>query len=181
MLKQPSSRRKSGREEITLNLVPMMDTFVTLIAFLLYTMCFLSMVMVETPLPTANPQEVAEKLKEKPLQLTVSFRKDETEIWSAFQKIPAKKIKNTPEGALDLKAIHEALVAVKQKFPNENQVVLAPSGGMSYENIIGAMDVIRILDATDTPIFVKNATTGVDEPLKQLFPSVVFGNILGND
>jgi biopolymer transport protein ExbD len=103
MLKQPSSRRKSGREEITLNLVPMMDTFVTLIAFLLYTMAFLSMVMVETPLPTANPTDVAEKLKEKPLQLTISFRKDETEIWSPFQKIAAKKIKNLPEGALDLK------------------------------------------------------------------------------
>jgi len=181
MLKRPSSRSKSKGEQINLNLVPMMDTFVTLISFLLYTMAFLSMVMVETPLPTANPSEVAEKLKEKPLQLTVSFRKDETEIWSPFQKIAAKKIKNLPDGELDLKTLHDSLVAIKQKFPNENQVVLAPTGGMSYENIIASMDVIRILDAVDPPIFVKNATTGIDEPLKQLFPSVVFGNILGSD
>lgn len=181
MLRRPSARRKAGSEQIQLNLVPMMDTFVTLIAFLLYTMAFIVMTHVETPLPTANPKEVAEKLKEKPLQLTVSFRKDETEVWSAFQKIPAKKIPNTPEGTPDVLAIHQRLVEVKQQFPNEKQVVLAPNGSISYDSLVASMDGIRMLDATDPPIIVKNAETGVDEALKLLFPEVVFGNILSND
>lgn len=181
MLKRPSSRRKIIKEQISLNLVPMMDTFVTLIAFLLYTMVFIVMTHVETPLPTASPTEVAEKLKEKPLQLTVSFRKDETEIWSPFAKIVAKKIPNTPEGTPDVAAIHEKLVEVKQQFPNEKQVVLAPSGSISYDSLVAAMDGIRMLDAIDPPIIVKNAETGVDETLKHLFPEIVFGNILSND
>jgi len=181
MLKRPSSRRNSGDGQITLNLVPMMDTFVTLIGFLLYTMAFVAMVLVETPLPTASPNEVAEKLKEKPLQLTVSFRKEETEIWSPFQKIAPKVFKNLPDGGLDLKGIHEELVSVKKQFPKEDHVVLAPTGGMTYENIIAAMDSIRILDATDPAIFVKNEKTGMDEAQKLLFPQVVFGNILGSD
>ncbi|MBC7386827.1 MAG: biopolymer transporter ExbD [Cryobacterium sp.] len=181
MLRRPSSRRKSHGEQIALNLVPMMDTFVTLIAFLLYTMVFVVMTHVETPLPTASPTEVAEKLKEKPLQLTVSFRKDETEIWSPFSKIAAKKIPNTPEGTPDVAAIHARLVEVKQQFPNEKQVVLAPTGSTSYDSLVAAMDGIRMLDAIDPPIIVKNAKTGVDEALKLLFPEVIFGNILGND
>lgn len=181
MLKRPSSRRKVHREPIELNLVPMMDTFVVLIAFLLYTMVFVMMTHVETPLPTASPTEVAEKLKEKPLQLTVSFRKDETEIWSPFQKISPKKIPNTPEGTPDVGAIHARLVEVKQQFPTENQVVLAPAGSTSYDSLIAAMDGVRMLDAIDPPIIVKNAQTGVDEAITQLFPLVVFGNILGND
>lgn len=181
MLKRPSSRRKAGAEQIQLNLVPMMDTFVTLIAFLLYTMAFIVMTHVETPLPTASPTEVAEKLKEKPLQLTVSFRTDETEIWSPFKKIDSKKIPNTPEGTPDVTAIHQRLVEVKQQFPNEKQVVLAPNGSISYDSLVASMDGIRMLDATDPAIMVKNPDTGVDQPLKQLFPEVVFGNILSND
>ena len=180
MLRRPSARRKVGSEQILLNLVPMMDTFVTLIAFLLYTMAFIVMTHVETPLPTANPTEVAEKLKEKPLQLTVSFRKDEVEIWSPFKKIDAKKIPNTPEGTPDVMAIHQRLVEVKQQFPNEKQVVLAPNGSISYDSLVASMDGIRMLDATDPPIIVKS-DTGVDQALKLLFPEVVFGNILSND
>ncbi len=182
MLKSPSARRNRNKgHQIELNLVPMMDTFVVLIAFLLYTMAFVVMSHVETPLPTASPTEVAEKLKEKPLQLTVSFRKDEVEIWSPFKKIDATKIPNTPEGTPDVLAIHQRLVEVKQQFPNERQVVLAPSGSISYDSLIASMDGIRLLDATDPPIIVQNAETGVDEALKFLFPEVVFGNILGND
>jgi biopolymer transport protein ExbD len=181
MLRRPSARRKTGSEQIQLNLVPMMDTFVTLIAFLLYTMAFIVMTDVETPLPTASPTEVAEKLKEKPLQLTVSFRKDETEIWSPFRKIEAKKIPNLPEGTPDTLAIHQRLVEIKQQFPNETQVVLAPTGSTSYDSLVASMDVIRMLDATDPPIIVRNAETGVDEALKLLFPQIVFGNILSSD
>lgn len=182
MLKRPSSKRgRKGGEQIELNLVPMMDTFVTLIAFLLYTMAFIVMTSVETPLPTASPTEVAEKLKEKPLQLTVSFRKDETEIWSPFKKIDSKKIPNLPEGVPDVQGIHQRLVEVKQQFPNEKQVVLAPAGSTSYDSLVAAMDGIRLLDATDPAIIVKNEQTGVDEALKLLFPDVVFGNILSSD
>jgi biopolymer transport protein ExbD len=180
VLNKPSSRRKKG-SHIELNLVPMMDTFVVLIGFLLYSMAFLALVTVETPLPTANPSEVAEKLKEKPLQLTVSFRENETEVWSPFQKIKATKIPNTPEGSPDFALLHTTLVDVKKQFPTENQVVLAPTGSISYELLVAAMDTVRILDATDTPIYLKNKDTGVDEAQKALFPQVVFGNILGTD
>jgi hypothetical protein len=41
------------------------------------------------------------------------------------------------------------------------------------------MDAARGLEASDPPIFVKNATTGNDEALKTLFPNVIFGNLLG--
>jgi hypothetical protein len=70
---------------------------------------------------------------------------------------------------------------VKQQFPTEKQVVLAPTGSTSYDALIAAMDGIRMLDATDPAIIVKNTSTGVDEAQKLLFPEVVFGNVLSND
>lgn len=180
MLKRPSARRKSGHEEINLNLVPILDAMVTLIAFLLFTMSFLSIVAIESPFPTASTADVEEKLKEKPLQLTVTLRDNEAEIWSPFERISSKKIPNAEPGKPDTKSIHEALVEVKKQFPKETKVVVVPFAGATYDVLISAMDAMRVLEPSDPPIYLRNDTTGNDDLLKVLFPEVVFGNLLGD-
>ena len=180
MLKRPSSRRGANKKNITLNLVPILDAMVTLIAFLLFTMSFLALVSIESPFPIVNPAELPSKIKEKPLQLTVSLRENEAEVWSPFDRFPSKTIPNPAPGQPDIKGIHDALVAVKLKFPLETKVVFAPFPGASYDVLIATMDSLRTLDPTDPPIFVKNEKTGNDEPLKFLFPEVIFGNLLGD-
>jgi hypothetical protein len=42
------------------------------------------------------------------------------------------------------------------------------------------MDSVRTLEATDPPIYTKNEKTGNDEPMKSLFPKIIFGNLLGD-
>ena len=180
MLKRPTSRRKSHNEPVEINLIPILDAMVTLIGFLLFTTSFLVIVNIETQLPQAAPQEVQEQLKEKPLQLTVTLRDQNVEIWSPFSKIPPKSIPNTQNGQPDSKAIHDALVEIKKQFPTENTIVVAPKSNTVYDDLIFLMDSIRILEPTDPPIYVKNEKTGVDEPLKTLFPKIVFGNLLGD-
>jgi lysyl-tRNA synthetase class 2 len=64
VLKRPSSRRKSSTEGITLNLVPILDTMVTLIGFMLFTMSFLALVTIESPFPEASSKVLEQKLKE---------------------------------------------------------------------------------------------------------------------
>ncbi len=181
MLKRPTSRRKSKTDGITLNLVPILDTIVALIAFLLFTMSFLSIVSIESPAPQASTQTQEQALKEKPLQLTVSINDKEAEVCSPFDKIPSKKIPNPLPGQPDVKALHDTLVAVKQKFPLETKVVFAPSTAITYDVLVAVMDSMRMMDPTDPPIFVKNAATGNDEPVKVLFPNVVYGNLLGEN
>ena len=180
MLKRPSARNKAHKEGVELNLVPILDTMVTLIGFLLFTTSFLAIVSIESPLPQASPEEVKEKILEKPLQLTLTLREKSVEIWSPFNKIELKSIPHTPEGEINLKAIHEALIEVKKSFPSETQIVLVPHSKTSYDVLISLMDTIRTLDPTDPSIFIKNEKTGVDEPSKSLFPKVVFGNLLGD-
>ena len=87
MLKRPTSRRKSHHGPIEINLIPILDTMVTLIGFLLFTTSFLALVSIESPLPQASADDVQEQLKEKPLQLTLSMREKDIEIWSPFEKI----------------------------------------------------------------------------------------------
>ena len=157
-----------------------MDALVTLVGFLLFGMAFLGLTHIETPFPETSAEQVQEKLKEKPLQLTISLRENDTEIWSPFDKIEAKKIPNNPEGNPDLKGIHDALLDVKKIFPNEKKIVIAPNPQINYDNLISVMDSVRLIEKTDAPIFTKNAATGNDEPVKQLFPDVIFGNLLGD-
>jgi biopolymer transport protein ExbD len=180
MLKRPTSRRKGHAKQIELNLVPILDTLVTLIAFLLFTMTFLNIVGIESPFPIASTEQVEQKLKEKPLQLTVSLRDEEAEIWSPFERIASKTIPNPASGIYDLHAIHEALIEVKKQFPLETHVVVVPTPSTNYDTIVAVMDTLRGLEATDPPIFVKNAQTGLDEQTKTLFPDVIFGNLLGD-
>lgn len=180
MLKRPSSRRKSKTEQIELNLVPILDTMVTLIGFMLFTTSFLSIVSIESPFPQASTQEVEEKLKEKPLQLTVTLRENEIEVWSPFERIAPKKIPHAAPGLPNVRGLHEALLSVKQQFPHETKVVIVPTPTTNYDTLISMMDSIRGIEPTDPPIFAKNPTTGNDQAVKFLFPEVIFGNLLGD-
>lgn len=181
MLKRPSSRRKTARAEITLNLVPIIDAMVTLVGFLLFTTAFLAIVSIESPFPQMSKDSIEKSLKdnEHPLQLTLSLREKDSEIWSPFAKIPPKIIPNTATGSPDDKAIHEALIAVKQQFPEETKIVFVPHAAVSYDTMIVVMDAMRVVLPTDPPLFKKNKVTGNDEVIKSLFSDVIFGNLLG--
>jgi biopolymer transport protein ExbD len=153
---------------------------VALIGFLLYTTAFLSLVSIESPFPTASTAEVQQKLKEKPLQLTITLRDKEAEIWSPFEKIKSRTIPNAEPGKPDVNKIHAELLDVKKDFPAETKIVIVPTAGTTYDVLISVMDGIRGVDPTDPPIFTKNAATGNDEAIKSLFPDVIFGNLLGD-
>ncbi|MBU6376627.1 MAG: biopolymer transporter ExbD [Bdellovibrionales bacterium] len=181
MLKRPSSRRRSTPTDVQINLVPMLDALVTLIGFLLFSMSFLSLVSIETPKPEVNPDLVDKKLQERPLQLTVSIREKESEVWCPFERIQSKIIPHTTEGLPDTKAIHEALIEVKRSFLDETKVVLVPTASTSYDVLVAVMDSLRGLEPTDPPLFKPNSQTGIEEPVKVLFPEIVFGNLLGEN
>ncbi|MCM2277543.1 MAG: biopolymer transporter ExbD [Oligoflexia bacterium] len=178
MLKRPSSRRKSSAEGINLNLVPILDTMVTLIGFLLFTTSFLSIVHIESPFPISSEKEMEEQLKEKPLQLTVSVHESDTELWSPFEKFASKKIPHALPGQPDIAGIHSGLLEIKKLFPNETKLVLVPHAATTYDVLVSLMDSARAVEATDAPIFARNPQSGNDEAVKKLFPEIIFGNLL---
>ncbi len=179
MFKRPTSRRKTVHKEVQLNLVPILDTMVTLIAFLLFTMSFLQIVSIESPFPQASAKDVEEKLKQRPLQLTLTLREGEAEIWSPFELVPARKIPDAQPGTPDLKAIHSHLLDIKRKFPTETKLVLVPTPAVNYDTLVSVMDASRLVEPGDEPIYFQNSATGVNEVAKALFPEIVFGNLLG--
>ncbi len=179
MLKRPSSRRRHPPQEVQINLVPMLDALVTMIAFLMFTMAFLSLNMIETPLPARS--ETAPEVKEqKPLQLTVTVNERDVMIWSPFNRIKSVTVPHLESGNGRVNAIlvHDELVKIKREFPGENNLVIMPKGSIPYETLVEVMDAARTIEKTDGVISAPNSA-GVPEQLKVLFQNVVFGNILG--
>lgn len=183
MLKRPSSRTRRHAGGVELNLIPILDALITLISFLMLSMSLLSIVSIESPFPTVSQEDVQKKLKdpnEKPLQLTISMNSKGLEIWSPFERIPTETVPNNAEGQPDTQILHEKLIEIKKKFPDESKIVLVPTAKTDYDSLIVLMDAIRILEKSDAPIFRRNSETGNDEAVKFLFPEVIFGNLLGD-
>ncbi len=179
MFKRPSTRRRTAPAEIQINLIPMLDALVTMISFLMYTMAFLAFTMIESPLPIVSSEQNEIQLKDKPLQLTLTVNDKDVLLWSPFEQIPQMTISNRPDNSIDTLKLHESLIAIKQKFPSENKIILVPKKDTSYEVIVAILDTSKVLDKTDPIISVKNEKTGVQEQVKTLFGDIVFGNLLG--
>ncbi|MGZ3694329.1 MAG: biopolymer transporter ExbD [Bdellovibrionota bacterium] len=179
MLKRPSSRRRSrGTSEIDLPLVPIMDAFVTLIAFLLLATSLLAVTLIDTPVPVVSTMP-EEKNKEKPLALTLTIEQDKLELSSGSRQIKTQVFpKIDKDYALD--KLHEALVPIKQQFLKEQNIVFMPVGDVKYDDLVHLMDTVRLLLKTDPPIYTKDAA-GVDKPETYLFANVIFGNVISGN
>jgi biopolymer transport protein ExbD len=183
MFSRPSSRRKVKSEEVAINLVPMLDALVTIVAFLLFTTAFLSIGMIDTPAPTlSSAPEQVEKMKEKPLQLTATITENKIFItdWSGSREshtISSVTDPKTGEPKYDFEKFHQTLVEIKHRHPKEVKLVFKPTNGIAYETLVALMDTARFLEKSDAPLYKKNAQ-GLDEPETALFSEVIFGNIL---
>ena len=179
MLKRPSSRRKkASNEEINLNLVPILDAMVTLISFLLFSASFLAIVVIDTPAPLLADAQEALKDKKPPLNLTLRVQDGQMFLEGGFGNLVNRRIANLADGTYDLVTLHTALLEIKQRYPQETKLILMPSPGVPYEELVKIIDTSRAYEKTDPTIFKKNPLTGVDEPETKLFPEVIFGNIL---
>jgi biopolymer transport protein ExbD len=175
-MKRPSQRRsRKGNQEIDLPLVPIMDAFVTLIAFLLLATSMLAVTLIDTPVPVVS-NVPDDKKPDKPLALTLSITQDALTLSSAFRRIPEQKFPKVELG-YELDKLHEALIAIRQQFPTENSVVFMPVGDVKYNDLVQLMDSVRLLTKTD-PAFTVKSPEGVEKTDTFLFPNVIFGNVI---
>ncbi len=158
---------------IDLPLVPIMDAFVTLIAFLLMATSLLAVTLIDTPVPIVAEAPPSDK---KPLALTVTIQEDTLKIESDTRLVPSQQIPRVGE-SYDVEKFRTALLGIKKKFPLERQIVFKPTGIVKYDDIIKLMDACREFNKTDETLYVKGEG-GVEKVETQLFPDVVFGNII---
>ncbi|MBF0299656.1 MAG: biopolymer transporter ExbD [Oligoflexia bacterium] len=172
MFKLPSARKKK-RATAQLNLVPILDANFILIFFLLMSSNFIKIMEIASDIPIISSKTPPPQEKEVPLALTIKILSDGFAIYTGIPSVLQTKIPN-----YDLESLHNYLVLLKQKHPQEKMAILEPEMDFPYEKIVEIMDTVRTLRNTDESIYAKN-DKGVDSKVTELFAQVVFGNIFG--
>ncbi|PHR67898.1 biopolymer transporter ExbD [Alcanivorax sp.] len=159
-------RRRSHDTEVELNITAFLNLMVVLIPFLLINAVFAQVSILQLDLPAVNdsstPSEDDEKDK---LVLEVLIYGNRYEVvdrnTSAVLKI-VEKNGETPNST----GLHDYLVKVKEKFPNETAITLLCEDDTPYEVMIQTMDAVRLYNSEVNGQTIK----------KELFPSISIGS-----
>jgi len=139
-----------------LNLIPLMNLFVTMIPLLLLTAAFYHIGMISTSIPTQSeggpgdaptgPTTVTANVRmtDKGLNLTVSSADESVQAqlkrYDAF--IPKKGKKHNVE------ALTKALVRIKKKYDQSDTMMLIPGMKSKYNAMVKVMDAARNMIVT---------------------------------
>jgi biopolymer transport protein ExbD len=134
-----------------LNIVPVIDCFVMLICFLLFTAAFTQLVFLEAKL-ISNTAAAAEKSRNELDQFRLLVTLEDKGIRLSTSGSKAGGEKNFIPNAgneFDYKALHHAIIALKTKYPERYALdleVRTQHQSISYEKVLAAIDAVRHLN-----------------------------------
>lgn len=148
-------KRFSGHEEhldTELNIVPIIDCFVMLICFLLFTAAFTQLVFLEAKL-TSNTAAAAAKSRSEldQFRLVIAFEDQGMRLTTAGSAAKAINT-NIPlaNGNYDFDTLHLNLLAIKSQYPDRFSADIEfkqkQQNSVNYEKITKAIDSIRHLN-----------------------------------
>ncbi len=129
---------KKPLPEAELDVTSFMNLMVVLIPFLLATAVFSQVSIQELNLPSGSGGEVADKPK---VTIEIMVRKDALEISNG--KVITDRFANK-EGNYDLSALTAELRALKEKYPEKEDVTVLLEPNIEYNDMIAVMDTVKI-------------------------------------
>jgi biopolymer transport protein TolR len=162
-----------SEESGELNLVPFLDIIMNIIIFLLATVTFqAALANINITLPTASVVTQAPAAPRPELNLTVAVSErgftlatSGAVLFRGFRLTPDGVVQTTRElptlpfigGQPDFAGLSRVLLEIKQRFPDEERVILTASPLIQYEVLVKTMDAMRESEG------------------KSLFPGVLLG------
>ncbi len=129
---------KKPLPEAELDVTSFMNLMVVLIPFLLATAVFSQVSIQELNLPSGSGGEVADKPK---VTIEIMVRKDALEISNG--KVITDRFANK-EGDYDLASLTAELRALKEKYPEKEDVTVLLEPNIEYNDMIAVMDTVKI-------------------------------------
>jgi biopolymer transport protein ExbD len=116
-----------------------LNLMVVLVPFLLITAVFSQITIAELDLPSAQTTAPSSPA----FRVEVVVREAGLEIMDGAQVIAAIP---KAEGAYDLSALSEHLVAIKGQYPEKDDASVLLEPGIQYDHLIQVMDTVRSVD-----------------------------------
>ncbi len=152
-----------------INLVPILDGTFIFIFFVLYSTQFVSIFQVENSLPLIVNEELEQKVDQNALNLLVKISKEKIFVYTGTPAVLRKTFTTSSSG---YDALHDFLVGLKKNNMKEDVAILEPDAQMNYQEVVAAMDALRLLKDKDY-LYIKRNKEGD----QYLFRNVVLGNI----
>lgn len=147
-------KRYSGHNEhldTELNIVPIIDCFVMLICFLLFTAAFTQLVFLEAKL-TSNTAAAATKSRSEldQFRLVITFEDSGLRLKTTGSAAPKmEELLAKQNGEYDFKTLHNKLIQLKiqnpQRFSADIEFKTKQQSAIDYEKILLAIDSVRHL------------------------------------
>lgn len=137
-----------------LNIVPIIDCFVMLICFLLFTAAFTQLVFLEAKL-TSNTAAAAAKSRSEldQFRLVVALEDNGMRLTTAGSNARKENIfLPNVGGSYDYKALHGHVIAMKTQYPDRFSIdieIKQKKTNVNYEKLIKTIDAVRHLDDTE--------------------------------
>ena len=143
------SRFRHAREELEVNLIPVMNLFVTLIPFLLLAAAFYHVGVIPTSLPSQTDETSDVAADDVSVTVNLLLEPDRISLSASSAALSeealaalAATIPRTEKG-FDLDQLREALVAIKQRFGQSDTVIVMPGETVHYEDVVRVLDTAR--------------------------------------
>lgn len=143
------------RNEIEdLNLIPLMNLFVTMIPLLLLTAAFYHIGMVSASVPTQSDEETTVETGSSSVSMNVRMDAKGFNLTASSATLSEAQLKALDAfipkvgGKYNYEALTSALERIKRKYEQSDTMMLVPSKDSRYEAMVKTMDAARNMIVT---------------------------------
>lgn len=178
-----SIRQRMEDASYDINLAPMLDMMVALVPFLLLSIAFVRLTILETKIPQPVAKAIEEDRNNKDRKVEIKmYVSIKNGVKIVVDNKGSKKTHNIPmtKEGFNTASVHSKLVSIKQLYPEVFRLEVIPNEDVVYKDLIGLMDTARMTTSEDPQLFILDKETNKQVPTKLMFPDVLFGNVVGS-
>lgn len=148
--------RRKRAAQADIDLTPVMNLFVVLIPFLLLSAAFFHVGVIPTSLPSQQEgrSDVSEQLDAVTIQVEVT--PDALHVSASNPALPedaleelGARIPREADGSFASDDLSALLVAIKQRYPASDTMIVLPEPGVIYRDVVRVLDVARDHEGAD--------------------------------
>lgn len=142
---------RRNKEVEDLNLIPLMNLFVTMIPLLLLTAAFYHIGMVSASVPTQSDEETSVETGSTAVTVNVRMSGNGYNVTASSGTLPDSELKALDAflpkkaGQYDYATLTRVLERIKRKYQESETMMLVPDKSAIYDEMIKTMDAARAM------------------------------------
>lgn len=179
-MRRKLTKRHHQSHEFELDLAPLLAVMVKLVPVMLISSAFVQIMTIQSDLPGALKQVIADSERAPTQVRLVTTAKNEVKVvisgpkGSQTKQIPAK-----PEGVIDFEATHQALLEVKKTHPEVFHISIGTAGSTTYQDMVKLMDEARKAKTPGVEFPYTDKSTNETKSTPWMFPEVLIETSMG--